>query len=400
VKIPIIFILLFTFILSSYADEIGPWSLKPLFKTPQWHKTDKFAENGVQALLYSALPYKGKAVEIYAYYAAPKGTPPKGGWPAVVCVHGGGGTAFSTWVKKWNEHGYAAISMDLEGHYPQGENGSRHHLQRFTVENPGPKRIGVFNDYELPIQDQWYFHAVAQIILAHSLIRSFPEVNADKTGITGASWGGNLTSTTMGVDNRFKFAIPVYGCGFLAGSDGNQGQLIKPGKHAETVSKYFDGKAYFKNVTMPVLWMNGTNDHHFTMPITQKSSQAIKGKSTLRFAFEMKHGHGPGWNPEEPYVFADSVIKGKQPLTRVFNLKQAAGNLSVDYQGKDLQAAKIYYTEDTVSWPKRKWQAQIVNVTPNTLKVQLPIGAVAAYFELTDKRNLTVSSEFILVKNK
>ena len=32
---------------------------------------------------------------------------------------------------------------------------------------------------------------------------------------TGISWGGYLTCIVAGLDNRFKAAVPVYGCGFL-----------------------------------------------------------------------------------------------------------------------------------------------------------------------------------------
>ena len=32
--------------------------------------------------------------------------------PAMVLVHGGGGTAFEHWVRLWNDRGYAAIAMD------------------------------------------------------------------------------------------------------------------------------------------------------------------------------------------------------------------------------------------------------------------------------------------------
>ena len=37
-----------------------------------------------------------------------------GGWPAVICVHGGGGTAFPAWVQAWVDRGYAAIALDME----------------------------------------------------------------------------------------------------------------------------------------------------------------------------------------------------------------------------------------------------------------------------------------------
>ena len=64
----------------------------------------------MRALFYEGADYKGGPTWVFAYYAAPEGKPPAGGWPAVVCAHGGGGTAFPEWVRKWNQNGYAAIA--------------------------------------------------------------------------------------------------------------------------------------------------------------------------------------------------------------------------------------------------------------------------------------------------
>ena len=390
----LLFSILCLFTLSIYCEDkqkIGPWNLTELYKTPKWKKTDKAQKEGVSSLLYSSINFEGKAVEVFAYYSAPKGKMPKGGWPAVVCVHGGGGTAFDAWVKEWNKNGFAAISMDLEGHYPIGS----HKKGREATENPGPSRVGVFHDFDKAIEQQWYYHAVAQIILAHSLIRSFPEVNPEKTGITGVSWGGNLTSTTMGVDSRFQFAIPAYGCGFLPGSDGHQGRAIKKGKHWDTVANYYDGSAYFKNMKMPVLWVNGTNDYHFAMPATQKSSQSISGKSTLRYQVEMKHGHGPVWKTKECYEFAKHVIYGTAPLLKIDKPKINGKSISISING-DAKSAVLNYTTDADKiWPDRKWKEIKTNIDGSTISANIPKNAIAVFFNVTDKNNLMVSSEFI-----
>src|SRR5690606_6700608 len=63
--------------------------------------------------------------------------------------------------------------------------------------------------------DMWTYHAVAAVVRGHSLLRSLPEVDKNRIGITGISWGGYLTCIVAGIDTRFKVAVPVYGCGFL-----------------------------------------------------------------------------------------------------------------------------------------------------------------------------------------
>ena len=383
---------------SLHATKVGPWNLNELFSVPEWQETDKAAQEGMTGILYDSIPVHGKRVQVFAYYGVPEGEAPVGGWPAVVCVHGGGGTAFNEWVAKWNDHGYAAISMDLEGNYPIRES-EEPRGPRLPTENPGLRRLGIFQNFNDPIEDQWYYHAVAQVILAQSLLRSFPEVNAEKIGITGISWGGTLTSTVMGVDARFRFAIPVYGCGFLPDSDGNQGVAIRPGKYTEVVNTYFDGSAYFGNVNIPTFCVNGTNDKHFPMPSTQQSALAVNGPATMRYELRMRHGHGPGWAPEEIYAFADSIVKKGDPLIQFEKPEVLGKRASVSYKSSvKVDEAKFYYTLDSSVWPERLWEEASSTLSASMLTAAIPSGTTAFYFSATDERGLMVSSEFILTK--
>ncbi len=54
----------------------------------------------------------------------------------------------------------------------------------------------------------WMYHAVGQTILAANALRADSRVAADKVGVTGISWGGVISSITIGWDNRFAFAVP------------------------------------------------------------------------------------------------------------------------------------------------------------------------------------------------
>jgi hypothetical protein len=108
-----------------------------------------------------------------------------------------------------------------------------------------------------PVEDQWPYHAVAGALRAHSLLAAHPSVDASKIGLTGISWGGYLTcvvrhatahpartrvhcqlvrAQVSGVDERYRFAAPVYGCGFLhensVWSNPGPGQGNRPGQIA------------------------------------------------------------------------------------------------------------------------------------------------------------------------
>ena len=78
---------------ASGADPVAPvvWDVAALAKPPAVHATEERPVKGMRALFYEGADYKGKPTWVFAYYAAPAGEPPEGGWPAVVCAHGGGG---------------------------------------------------------------------------------------------------------------------------------------------------------------------------------------------------------------------------------------------------------------------------------------------------------------------
>jgi dienelactone hydrolase len=122
------------------------------------------------------------------------------GAAAAVCAHGGGGSAYPDWVREWNKHGYAAIAMDLEGHLP----GGKHHGVQGNPPtgvghaNAGPARVDWFGDRDLPDKEQWFYQAVADVIRANSLLRSLPEINPKKIGLTGISWSATVVSTVAG----------------------------------------------------------------------------------------------------------------------------------------------------------------------------------------------------------
>jgi dienelactone hydrolase len=197
----------------------SPWDLKKLSEPPTFEWID--AKGPVQSLYYAGEKFRGHPTRVFAYYASPATLDPKAAqgkrYPAVVLLHGGGGTAFRDWAKLWAKRGYAAVAMDLAGHQPI-EGKSPYDVKNLSpLADGGPDQAeeGKFGSINKPPTEQWTFHAVSAALRAHSLIRSFPEVDADRTAVTGISWGGYLTLIVAGVDGRFKAAVPVYGCGHL-----------------------------------------------------------------------------------------------------------------------------------------------------------------------------------------
>ena len=186
-----------------------------LFALPGWAPAPGYESSGnenIRGIFYDGLPYRGKPTRVFAWYGVPAKA--EGKLPAIILVHGGGGTAFRYWARLWMERGYAVLAMDTTGGVPRnnGESGSDG-----SVRHPdgGPGLDRVFRDTGLPPQEQWPYHAIGAVIRANTLLRSFPEIDPERIGVTGISWGAVIGETAVSLDSRFKFAAMVYGCGFL-----------------------------------------------------------------------------------------------------------------------------------------------------------------------------------------
>ncbi|WP_372772284.1 alpha/beta hydrolase family protein [Mangrovibacterium sp.] len=376
-----------------------------VFNVPEVIFTEKFDEHkqheNIKGLFFNGLNFHGKQTNVFCWYGVPETLKDGDKAPAVVLVHGGGGTVFPQWVKKWTDQGYIAISVALEGQVP----GPKTEKSPLEAGHPnhklsGPFRKGFFLDLmEEKLEDQWFYHAVADIIMANSLLRSFPEVDTTKIGITGISWGGILTNVVTGIDNRFAFAIPVYGCGFLHEAPTYIGQLEA---HTPESKQFYlenwEPSLYAPLQNHPTLFVNGTNDGHFSMNSFTKTYKASGAYKYLHVEHEMQHGHGAGWNPEEIYRFADYVVgRGKEQVKFKFNTEKN----TVNFDG-ELREAFAYYTNDTADWSAKsyKWLKAdvLLSNSTNTIKVELPESAVYYFVNGIDTEGLMHSSPMVKIE--
>jgi len=376
------------------ADAPGavPWDMDVLSVAPRvWEDPNRSVED-VEAIFYEGVPWQGKPTRVFAYYGLPEAAAGQA-VPAMVLVHGGGGSAFIPWVRLWVGRGYAAIAMDTCGCISGGgyQNHPRH-------ERGGPGGWGGFEQLDWPVTDQWTYHAVADVILGHSLIRSLPEVDAERTGVTGISWGGYLTCIVAGVDHRFQFAAPVYGCGFLGENSAWLGTFEKMGPtKARKWLQWWDPSQYLPRAKMPMLWVTGTNDFAYPMDSLQKSYRLPQSARTLCVRVRMPHAHGgPGENPEEIHAMANAMLRDAAPLARITGTGREDAAAWVTYEsGTPVVKADLNYTTDTGRWQDRTWHTLPAALDTRARKASagLPEEVTVYYFNLIDERDLVVSTE-------
>lgn len=378
-----------------FAGAQPVWDMAKLGVAPKTYPAEAFksASPEIRPLFYEGLPYHGKPTRVFAWLGMPK-VAPGTKVPGIVLVHGGGGTAFQTWVKLWTARGYAAISMDNCGALPEPQT-----KPRPRHEFSGPPGWGGFDQIKEAPEDQWTYHAVADALLAHSLLRAQPGVDTSRIGLTGISWGGFLTCTIAGVDDRFCFAVPVYGCGFyLETHFGDNVRATAPDK-GERWMHLWDPSHYLPQCKVPTLWVTGSNDFAYWFPPLQKTYRLVpEDHRTLAIRLRMPHGHGPaGEGPKEIAVFADSIVKGGDPLAKVISQQVKDSTLSVSFASKHpIVKAELNVTADNTSpWPKREWKALPATVNGTTVSATLPPDTKVYYMNLFDDRDCVVSSEHV-----
>jgi dienelactone hydrolase len=371
-----------------------PWDLIALSRSPDYEWSDQ--NSPVWSLYYKAEPYKNQPTRVFAYYASPATLETESAgtkkFPAVVLVHGGGGTAFKEWAELWARRGYAAIAMDLAGCGPD----------RKRLDDGGPDQSDKekFDAIDQPCQDQWTYHAISNAILAHSLIRSFKEVDAGRTAVTGISWGGYLTCIVAGLDNRFKAAVPVYGCGFLHENSVwlKKFAQMTPQQKDKWVHLW-DPSMYVGSAIMPVFFVNGTNDFAYPLDSYSKTYGLVKGERNLRITVNMPHGHPQGWAPKEIGIFVDQYLISGVPLPFINKPQSSDGKLRATVRSKTtITSASLHYTTGTGPINKRQWESVPANINDDLIiSPEIPDDATICYFTVTDSRDAVVSSEIVFM---
>lgn len=364
------------------------WDAKALGAVPQTFAVTQTCADargpveGVQPVFVEGEPWRGRPTRVFAWWGLPKGASAERKVPAMVLVHGGGGTAFAYWVKTWNARGYAAIAMDTCGGIPSGErDGAKHPRHAWSGPSGWGSSVAQIGE---PPEDQWTYHAVAAVMRCHSFIRSRPEVDAARVGLTGISWGGYLTSIVASVDDRFRFAAPVYGCGYYERNREWHGMSADKEKLRAWFAQW-DPKRFLAEAKIPFLWCCGTNDRWYPLDMVRMSCNLLDRTVPLRLSLKhrMPHAHPPAGDPPEIAACADFYLKGGRPLVDVTGawLDRDVLRVTFDAHGRTAARAEILYTCDTNAvLMKRTWTVAPVADFDAAGRLSAPVPPAAVMF--------------------
>lgn len=352
------------------------WPAARLLQPPPSRKSEfpDSDEPGLEAIIYRGIPTpEGKPTEVFAYYAEPSGPIPEGGFPAVLLIHGGGGTAFAEYVREYVRRGYAVLAPDLYGKRPVAGNPSR--------------RIGLPRGTD----EFWQYQGVGNLILAHSLLRSQKNVNPNRTALVGISWGGVFSLIAATLDTRFKQVCAVYGCGCFAAGDASSdfGREMR--------SEWYDPENFIRFTRIPVFCIIGADDKSFGRDSWLKTVREIPG---CRFVLlpELPHSHRGFLLPQVRDVIANA-FGADAPPPRFSGKPVLRGNevaAPLDPLPPGATAQLVY----NAAAPDSPVQGRVYHTAPATVAgakavAKLPSELREGYLMLTDRNGTPIASSDI-----
>ena len=244
----------------------------------------------VEELTFHSETSGGVDVRIFAALVRPRAMGPPA--PGLVLVHGYGGSHNDSmrYARELAGDGYVAIAIDAP------DSGRSTPYPRRTPENfvnatPDPK--GAF-----------FYHVAYAASRALSVLESRPYVDDARLGVLGASQGGVMSLYLAAKDPRVRAAVPIIAGGNV--EDAFQApsavhalvpkDLGPTDPRAVAFRRHYDPLAYASEISVPTLYLAGTNDEFFPIGDLMQTYDAIPARKWLGLV--PNHGHAlyEGWN--------------------------------------------------------------------------------------------------------
>lgn len=185
-------------------------------------------------------------------------------YPLILEIHGGPNGAF--------------LDAFMADHHMMATNG-------YVVLAVNPRGSSTYGmDFMTAVFDDWGGEDYEDIMAAVDEIASRPYIDADRMGLHGYSYGGFMTTWTIGHDNRFKVAVagaPVTNLSSFYGTSDigvSFGERQINGRRMDEIEKYLFRSpiSYVESVDTPLLIMHGESDVRVPMEQSEQYYVSLK----------------------------------------------------------------------------------------------------------------------------
>lgn len=386
-------LLLITQIAAVAAVPETVFDVKALIATPLNPRTLKSTEtNGLvtEEVMFHSEMDGDKRVDIFALFSYPKGAKDL---PAFVWNQGGLGRASTHFTDLGARRGYAVLCIDfpMPGY-------------RSTGDYPIVSGLELTGDpRKAPI-----YHGAVALLKAVSYLESRPEVDKNRIGMSGSSWGGFYTTLMVGLDPRLKAGSAMFGTGSLQlGNrwwDGEAWDGKRDAAFRERWRTTLDPSWRLQNVKTPMGWFTGTNDWFYWMPALMQSHEMTAGPKHLSLLPNWDHALA-GRAGEQVFAWLDVHLKGQPGFLRVTPVrlvKQAHGTIANwSYEGprEAVSAEVILSYGEAGNWTRRYWITLPAQFKDGGCTLKLPPSDIPCFISGTviDKEDFRYSTPLLRV---
>jgi len=312
-----------------------------------------------------------KEVDIFAFFSYPKGAR---NLPAFIWNPGGLGQASPDYTEGPARRGYAVLCID----FPQpGYRSSGDYPINSGLDLPDDPR-------QAPI-----YHGAVALLKAVSYLESRAEVDRNRIGMAGSSWGGFFTTLMIGIDPRLKAGSCLYGTGSLQLGNAWWDGVSQNGKNPPTSATRerwrttLDPAWRLPTKKTPIAWFTGTNDAFYPLSALMQSYEMAVGAKHLCLVPNWDHALPPEITDDQIYVWLDTHLRDQPALAEVSPIvvTNETGRLIATWQfnGTAASADLIASYGESGNWRYRYWHTFPATISGKTCRAELPAAALPCY---------------------
>ncbi|RPI77217.1 MAG: hypothetical protein EHM42_14055, partial [Planctomycetaceae bacterium] len=224
------------------------------------------------------------------------------------------------------------------------------------------------------------------LLKAVSYLESRSEVDKNRIGMAGSSWGGFFTTLMVGIDSRLKVGSCLYGTGNLqlgnAWWDGNSKNGREPPSAAERARWHntLDPAWRLPTKKTPIAWFTGTNDQFYFLSGVMQTYDMAAGAKHLTLVPNWDHALPQVIHDESVMAWLDEHLQEKRRFPRVspVEVKNDQGRLIARWKfaGDVEQADLIASYGEPGNWRGRYWHSFAATIEGGDCRAELPAGTL------------------------
>ncbi len=216
-RLSLVLTMLLSVVVPGLADEQAPitpqavWAgFDPSTEPLEIEVAKRWVEHGsiLTEFTFTGMTHQGSRVRVYAISGVPEG---KNHLPGILHIHGGGQTVNPQWLRFWNDRGYASLTFNWGGAWPDRDKFTDWgKLTQGNHRDAGAKAMATEPSVKA---SSWYLWTrISRRAL--TCLEQTPGVDSDRLGIFGVSMGGTIVWPVAAMDRRVKATCAIYGVGW------------------------------------------------------------------------------------------------------------------------------------------------------------------------------------------